>query len=92
MANMDVNIVKVLCSIFQNEETDESKCFDIVVKFKNEAQFDMFDGDGFDMIQEALSNAIAKKHGKEWSIDDIVEVDRNGKEDDIVDLDLTELP
>lgn len=89
MADIDKSVIIVVCSTFQNEETDESECFNIVVKFRDRKQFDMIEGDGFDNILENLTEAIQNKYGGNWFIDDVVEINREGKEDDIVDLDLT---
>lgn len=89
MANNKAPVL-VLCAEYQNQDTDESKTFDVVVKFKDQKQLELIEGTDFDTILELLSKSVQDRHGSDWFIDDVVEIARDGKESDIVDLDLTD--
>lgn len=72
-------------------ESGEEKCFELVIKFRDEQQEDILSDCSYDMILEMFNDALKKKYGDGWFIDDTPEPTRDvlASENLPVDLDLT---
>lgn len=90
-----MSYIVVLCGLClregDNEEDDKSECLDWVVSFKNEKQYETYNEDSFDSLLPTFNKIIQKKYGKDWTLDDVVEVSRIGTKNDKVDMDLSDL-
>lgn len=90
MTNTTVGpVYQVIGTNFKDDLTRERKCLSLVVKFRDQKQLDLLEGNQFDYITEDLSVAVRNKYGGSWYLDDVVEIDRDASEDEKVDLDLS---
>lgn len=74
----------ILCGVCQNDETGKEKCLEAHFKFASEDLYEMYEGDGFDMIMEEFNEWLQANGHEGWYLDDVIETVRSISPEDAI--------
>jgi hypothetical protein len=84
-------VIFTLMATCQNEKNKKKKCLTLNVKFRDINHYGILEGVSFDVLIGPCNDALDKKYGPGWWVDDVIETYGEAEPNAPVDLDASSL-
>nr|QBK86617.1 MAG: uncharacterized protein LCMAC102_04130 [Marseillevirus LCMAC102] len=74
---LDEGYYVMLCATCEHDKTNKQKCLSVPFKFRDEEQWGIYDGTGFDDLYEEFNDWLQNNGHEGWYIDDILETEKD---------------